>query len=197
MGHEIVGAKRRLWAFVLGVMIGISPLLGATAGTASALKSAAVVEDDAPTARKAHNIERLLMLLDVWGTTASLGPVIADEFAQSLSSDNPEMDRAVTDSFRQALLDVLGSDLDNASSLLRQSYADLYDRNFNAREIEELVKFYSSPTGQKYVSQQRHLVNDSAIVLQAWLNGAKDRVIVRFEELMALRGVVDETAATN
>lgn len=198
MRHEFVGAKRRLWAFAVGVLVGISPLLAASGGSASALKPASgVAADTVQATQKAHNIERLLRLLDVWGITASLGPVIADEFAQTLSSDNPEMDRAVTDSFRQALLDVLGSDLDNASSLLRQSYADLYDRNFSAHEIEELVTFYSSPTGQKYVSQQRHLVNDSAMVLQAWLNGAKDRVIVRFEELMALRSVVDETAATN
>ncbi|MEM1230661.1 MAG: DUF2059 domain-containing protein [Pseudomonadota bacterium] len=148
-------------------------------------------------ARKAANIQKLLKLLDVWGTTASLGPVIADEFALSLTSDNPELDQAVSASFRQALLDVLDSDLTNGESLLRQSYADLYDRNFSSTEIEELVAFYASSTGQKYVRQQRHLVNDSAMVLQAWLNGAKERVITRFEELMALSSALDEASATN
>lgn len=143
---------------------------------------------------KAADIQQLLSLLDVWGTTASLGPVIADEFAVSLREENPELASSVSDSFRQALLDVLGSDLDNTQSLLRQSYVDLYDRNFSASEVAELVAFYQTPTGQKYVRQQQMLLNDSAMVLQAWLNGARERVILRFEELMALRSVEAQAA---
>lgn len=143
---------------------------------------------------KAADIQQLLGLLDVWGTTASLGPVIADEFAGSLREENPELSTSVSDSFRQALLDVLGSDLENSQSLLRQSYADLYDRNFSAAEIAELVAFYRTPTGQKYLLAQQTLLNDSAMVLQAWLNGARDRVIVRFEELMAIRSVEAQAA---
>ena len=190
---------------LLAVIAGICLVLGAAALSAQAradvpdnlLPVLGEVLDAAAQAIKDADIQQLLKLLDVWGTTASLGPVIADEFAQSLTSDNPELDQSISDSFRQALLDVLGSDLDDRKSLLRQSYADLYNRNFTSGEVAELVQFYSSTTGQKYVRQQRHLVNDSAMVLQAWLNGAKERVIVRFEELMALRSVLDEAAATN
>ena len=138
---------------------------------------------------KAAHIQQLLGLLDVWGTTASLGPVIADEFAVSLREENPDLAESVSNSFRQALLDVLGSDLKDGQSLLRQSYADLYDRNFSAAEVAELVAFYETPTGQKYLRQQQILLNDSAMVLQAWLNGARDRVIVRFEELMAIQSM--------
>lgn len=148
-----------------------------------------VAEEDSAERAKLLQIQELMQLLDVWGTTASLGPVIADEFAVSLSEENPDLAESVSDSFRQALLDVLGSDLDDAQSLLRQSYVDLYNRNFSAQEVAELVRFYASPTGQKYVKQQQVLLADSAMVLQAWLNGARDRVIVRFEELMALRSV--------
>lgn len=142
---------------------------------------------------KQQDIQKLLGLLDVWGTTAALGPVIADEFAASLSEESPDLANSVADSFRQALLDVLGRDLGDSQSMLRQSYADLYDRNFNATEIAELVAFYQTDTGQKYVRQQKVLVNDSAMVLQAWLNGARDRVIVRFEELMAISSAAAET----
>ncbi len=147
-------------------------------------------------AGKTQAIAVLLQRLDVWGTTASLGPVIADEFANSLSEDNPDLADSVSSSFRQALLDVLESDLDNSQSMLRQSYVDLYDRNFTATEIHELVAFYSTTTGQKYLQQQKVLLNDSAMVLQAWLNGARERVIVRFEELMAIRSA-DAQAALN
>lgn len=163
---------------------------------AAVLSADSLGESSADAAGKARDIATLLQLLDVWGTTASLGPVIADQFAGSLTEDNPELGESVSESFRQALLDVLGNDLHNSQSMLRQSYVDLYDRNFNAKEISELVAFYSTSTGQKYVQSQQLLVNDSAMVLQAWLNAARDRVILRFEELMAIRSA-DAQAVAN
>lgn len=140
-------------------------------------------------------IRELLALLDVGTTTAEMGPLIAEQFALTLAQENPDVAEGVSASFRQALIDVLGLDLEDGESRLWRSYVDLYQRNFSATEIDDLIAFYSSATGRKYLHQQAVLFEESGLVLQAWVYGAKDRVILRFEELMAQRSVELESAA--
>ncbi|MEM1434763.1 MAG: DUF2059 domain-containing protein [Pseudomonadota bacterium] len=155
--------------------------------TASAARPAAASSE--------ARIRQLLELLDVGTTTAEMGPLIAEQFALTLMQENPEVAEGVSASFRQALVDVLGFDLDDAESRLWRSYVDLYQRNFSAAEIDDLIAFYSSPTGRKYLHQQAVLFEESGLVLQAWVYGAKDRVILRFEELMAQRSLEPEVIA--
>ena len=143
----------------------------------------AVLAGDASEGR----VRELLTLLDVSTTTAEMGPLIAEQFALTLSEDNPDVADGVADSFRQALLDVLDRELGDAESRLWRSYVDLYQRNFSAAEIDDLIAFYRSATGRKFLAQQQLLFEESGLVMQAWVYGAKDRVILRFEELMAQR----------
>ena len=143
-------------------------------------------EGDASPAPEAR-VRELLGLRDVGTATAEMGPLIAEQFALTLEEDNPEVADGVAESFRQALLDVLSRDLDDAESRLWRSYVDLYQRNFSAAEIDDLITFYQSTTGRKFLAQQQLLFEESGLVMQAWVYGAKERVILRFEELMALR----------
>ncbi|MEM6708985.1 MAG: DUF2059 domain-containing protein [Pseudomonadota bacterium] len=192
-------ARRQWWQTAAFAALLTTACVGGAAAafgvTDPALHAAGLVDDTAAPADDAR-VRTLLTLLDVSTTTAEMGPLIAEQFALTLTEENPELNEGVAQSFRQALLDVLGGDLSDNDSRLWRSYLDLYKRNFSAAEVDDLIAFYSSKTGRKYLKQQQLLFEESGLVIQAWVYGAKDRVILRFEELMAQRSL-DPAALPN
>lgn len=182
---------------LLAALIAAAGFTATSAALEPAPKSQAPAADGPAAAASSEQTRSLLTLLDVSTTTAEMGPLIAEQFALTLISENPDVADSVSESFREALIDVLGSDLADQESRLWQSYVDLYQRNFDAAEMDDLIQFYGSATGRKYLRAQQALFEESGLVLQAWVYGAKERVILRFEELMAQRSVLPEQTAAD
>ncbi len=57
--------------------------------------------------------------------------------------------------------------------------AFLYARSFTQVELDELIKFYSSPTGQKFVAAQSSLKGTQSKILRDWLDDVRERTRYR------------------
>jgi len=93
----------------------------------------------------------------------------------------------------------LARDLNEISSTLRAElmprFGELvnqvalnYASHFSEQELKDLLAFYKSPLGIKFVSEQPKVVDDSLKFAQTWANTLSDQVIQRMREELKKRG---------
>jgi hypothetical protein len=58
----------------------------------------------------------------------------------------------------------------------------IYDQNLSQDDIRELIKFYSSPTGKKFVSVLPKITEESMAVGQTWGNQLVQKVIAKLQQ---------------
>ncbi len=57
----------------------------------------------------------------------------------------------------------------------------VYDRNLTHDDIKQLIKFYESPTGKKYVSVLPKITQESMVVGQQWGQQLAQKVIAKMQ----------------
>jgi uncharacterized protein len=57
----------------------------------------------------------------------------------------------------------------------------VYDRNLNHDDIKELIRFYESPTGKKFVSVLPKITQESMVVGEKWGRELAQKVIVKLQ----------------
>ncbi|HEX4461745.1 MAG TPA: DUF2059 domain-containing protein [Polyangia bacterium] len=57
----------------------------------------------------------------------------------------------------------------------------IYDQNLSQEDIRELIKFYGSPTGKKFVSVLPKITEESMAVGQTWGNQLVQKVITKLQ----------------
>jgi hypothetical protein len=58
----------------------------------------------------------------------------------------------------------------------------IYDRNLSQDDVRELIKFYGSPTGKKFVSVLPKITEESMAVGQTWGNQLVQKVIAKLQQ---------------
>ncbi|MCC2547171.1 DUF2059 domain-containing protein [Hymenobacter sp. BT175] len=138
--------SRRVLCVALGALLLSTPaVLAQTAPATPASSPTAPAEPLAPGLRKAS--EELLQVLQMEKfTTESINQMLTMQIQQrpGLEVVEPEM-RAFMNKYM-------------SWNALREDMVRLYAREFTEKELRDLVKFYKSPTGQKYVSKQSSLM---------------------------------------
>jgi len=71
---------------------------------------------------------------------------------------------------------------------LEEPVIAIYDANFSADEIKQLVAFYQSPVGRKIVVQLPQLMQQSVTMGQAWGQQAGGRAVERIRALATQKG---------
>jgi hypothetical protein len=75
-------------------------------------------------------------------------PMIFKAFKPAIVQNRPDVDRDF-DALVPILLDKMGARLKE----MEDSVADVYASNFSAAELRDLIAFYKSPTGQKFLEK--------------------------------------------
>lgn len=59
---------------------------------------------------------------------------------------------------------------------LSASLAKVYDQNLSEQELKDIIAFYKTPTGQKYIAVQPKLIGESTQQIQMWGMKYSERV---------------------
>ena len=93
----------------------------------------------------------------------------------------------------------LGGDLNEIAAKMRadlaprlnELYAEvakIYAEHFTEQELKELLAFYNSPVGKKYVAEQAIVINASLKFAQDWANKLSDEVTAKMREELKKKG---------
>jgi hypothetical protein len=82
------------------------------------------------------------------------------------------------------------TDLTPRLNELYAEVAKIYAEHFTEQEIKDLVTFFSSPIGKKYVTEQPVVVNASLKFAQEWANKLSDEVTGKMRDELKKKGHV-------
>jgi uncharacterized protein len=93
----------------------------------------------------------------------------------------------------------LVKDLNEVAALLRTEFnprraevinevAVLYAQRFSEQELKDIVAFYKTPAGKKFVTEEPQVIDQSLQRAQAWSQKLSEEVLSRFRAEMKKRG---------
>ena len=80
------------------------------------------------------------------------------------------------------------ADLAPRLSELSAEVAKIYAERFTEQELKDLLAFYNSPVGKKFIVEQANVVNSSLKFAQDWANKLSDEVTVKMREELKKKG---------
>lgn len=87
-------------------------------------------------------------------------------------------------------------DFQQNTPALLDSYATAYARIYSPTELDDLITFFSTPTGMKYSNSTAQIINDPAVA--AWQRGVAERARTREPiELKRLRDEIESAVAAH
>jgi uncharacterized protein len=102
----------------------------------------------------------------------------------SLKKENPKIPDAVWDEFTGMCAEEMKRSLPE----LEEPVIAIYDANFSADEIKQLVVFYQSPVGRNIVIQLPQLMQQSVAMGQSWGQQAGAHAIERIRAAAKQKG---------
>ncbi len=75
---------------------------------------------------------------------------------------------------KQQLMDTLQKEVHFED--LTEMLVPIYDRNFTHAEIQQVLQFYKTPAGQKFVTSQPKIMQESSMAVQQWAARLSARV---------------------
>jgi hypothetical protein len=122
----------------------------------------------------------------VTGATALFNPLIAGVVEQAkllFLRQNPGISKDANE-----IAIKMRNDLAPRMSELSGEVAKIYAANFTEQELKDLLVFYKSPVGKKYIDQQPKLADASLRFAQNWANKLSDEVIAKMRVELKKKG---------
>jgi hypothetical protein len=125
-------------------------------------------------------------LLEIKGAQTLLGPIVpgvVETAKKSLMQSNPNLVKELNEVAGQ-----LRAELAPRSSEIIQNFVVLYAQRFTEPELKQIVAFYRSPLGKKFLTDEPAVMDDGFKQAQSWADRLSEQVIARFREEMKKRG---------
>jgi hypothetical protein len=71
---------------------------------------------------------------------------------------------------------------------LHDNVAKIYASKFSEKELADILAFYKSPLGQKIVTTEPKILDESVVMTDTWVKGISDKVVDRIREEMRKKG---------
>ncbi len=110
-------------------------------------------------------------------------PTILQALKPALVQGRPQMEKQIEIIF-PIMLDSLNARLDE----IADEMASLYARNFTPDEMRDLVVFYRSPTGQKFIDKMPVVAKEAMEIGQAWGRKMAGELQTKIAEELRKRG---------
>ena len=135
-------------------------------------------------AEKRANIEALLKDTGMIANMSRLIDLLIPQIMGTLKKQNLKIPDAVWDEFT----DICAEEMKRSAPELEEPVIAIYDDNFSADEIKQLLAFYQSPVGRKIVIQLPQLMQQSVTMGQSWGQQAGARAIERIRAAAKQKG---------
>lgn len=113
---------------------------------------------------KRADIEKLLEMTGALAIGKQMGVAVAGQIAQVLRKARPDIPERVLSALPEVVDGVISENLVQ----LKEVVIPIYEKHFTGDEIKELIRFYSTPLGQKAIREMPVLMSESMQAGQEW-----------------------------
>jgi hypothetical protein len=125
-------------------------------------------------------------LISITGATTLFSPLIAGVVEQAkvlYLQQNPALSKDLNEIATQ-----MRTDLQPRFSELTDEVSRLYATNFTEQELKDILAFYKTTAGKKFLTAQPKIVDSSMRFAQDWANKLSDQVIAKMRDELKKRG---------
>jgi hypothetical protein len=158
----------RLPALALGLVLLASPVLAQSAGQ--------------PTPGQIAAAKDLISLTGALTTVDEMLPAFGEQIKRQAVT-RPEMTKDLDE-----VLKSLQPDLEKLKAQIIDKAAADYAKYLSEQEMREVITFFKTPAGAKYIQAQPALIDDIVNDVSAWSEQVSEYVITRTRAEMAKRG---------
>jgi hypothetical protein len=105
---------------------------------------------------KYQDIELLIEMTGGKEVLKRVNETFQDSFANFIKKDNPNIDERIVDIMKEEIVNVMNENID----FFLASQAKSYNKYFTHVEIKELIQFYQSEVGRKFIQIYPSLIQD-------------------------------------
>ena len=135
--------------------------------------------------QKKKLIDELILLIDTNDTAEYFKKKYTEKYTAMLKERAPDIDDKALNLIPVITADLIDSEIAQKNSLNEDLYL-VFHREFNKKELKQLVKFYRSATGQKALEKLPDVIYQSGIVARNWGNALevplRNRISERFKQ---------------
>jgi hypothetical protein len=164
------------WASAKATVV-LAALLAATA-----LPPPAGADEPSPAAIEAAN--KLISELGLKQSLDVIVPLLFGEFEKNIVATRPEL----KDALHQTLVSLV-PEFGKGEPAVLADVAHTMATKLSETELKEVLAFYESPTGKKFVAAEPAFVNELQIAGTAWRHKLADALLPRVREELKKRGV--------
>lgn len=109
-------------------------------------------------------IGRLMAMTNMTALMRQMAPQIFRQIIVVIQNANPNIPKAEIEAYRDEIITLF----DQAMPQFVASMTPIYKKHFDETDIDKMIEFYESPTGQKAIRKLPMLMQESMAVGQAW-----------------------------
>ena len=117
------------------------------------------------------------------GLTEPLVRGVIETVKNSFVPTNPNLTRELND-----VATTLHKELDGKSSEVLEQMARAYATRFTEQELKDLLVFYKTPLGQKFIREEPNAIEDGLNRARQWAEAFGDTVMARMRSEMQKKG---------
>jgi uncharacterized protein len=154
------------------------------AGLSALMALSVPVRADEPSPAAIEAANRLITDLGLQQSLDIIVPVLFGEFEKNVLATRPEL----KDPLHQALVSLV-PEFSKGKPAVLADVAHVMATKLSESELKEVLAFYESPTGKKYVAAEPAFINELQSAGSAWRQKLADQLITRVREEMKKKGV--------
>jgi hypothetical protein len=139
---------------------------------------------DEPSPAAIQSANRLIAELGLIQSLNVVVPVLFGEFEKNIVATRPEL----KDPLHQVLV-ALVPEFENGEPAVLDDVAHVMASKLTEAEIKEVLAFYESPTGKKFVAAEPAFVNELQVAGSNWRQKLADDLLPRVREELKKKGV--------
>jgi uncharacterized protein len=154
------------------------------AGLSALIALSAPVRAAEPSPAAIDAANRLIADLGLKQSLDIIVPVLFGEFEKNVLATRPEL----KDPLHQALVSLV-PEFNKGQPAVLAEVAHVMATKLSESELKDVLAFYESPTGKKYVAAEPAFINELQSAGSAWRQKLADQLVPRVREEMKKKGV--------
>lgn len=125
-------------------------------------------------------------ILNASGEARALEPLIPSVMQQTFTNfvqQNPDLQKPLVEA-----MTALQPEFMKLQPEVVDIMASSFAAHFTEAELKDILTFYNTPTGKKYVAEMPKVIQESLAVARDWGSKLSDRVVARLREEMKKKG---------
>jgi len=141
--------------------------------------------DQPPSPQRAKVIE-LMELTGANSIGVQVGQLLAQQMFNAMQQANPTIPKRAHEIIRDVTMEIVKQ---HSQELLTLAIP-LYEKHFTENELDDLIAFYRTPTGQKAVKELPALMQEFVPISQSWALGLQPEMRQKLHDRLAAEGLL-------